>query len=719
MFPDNIVYVSERSSSTTADTCAMHNDLEKDASLISGSLVDASFVIDFQTMSEIFKRREIYVKLFPECMNKLQIAGERSLYRDQAVNDRCCIEFFSKRYPLTPLGWQIYHQAKGIDTIKSQEAFREYVAESTSISKQDQRILLYILKFYKNAKMLKSDVFFSRFANLVFSERLDLANSWLKNIVRLESSCKNQSILGPYRKCCYHIFSRCLSFLEKKYIPSTYEIEEFSKFYKKLSKNLPEFYIYPLAHAEALLKIYNYKGAISVFNKYSSSAVQSSHNTKQVSAWIKLSAHMAHELISRAKILAANNEYALAKKYFKNAADIALSIRSANFKTYPEEIADNVALAGVTYAFGVSDYKRALELFEYIIHMSEDLPEACREKALARALYWRGVCMEKLGLKESACESFRSAGKYAFSLYGMLALHKANKPFELEFLDLNGENSYRSQAGEDFSELIRLLRHTSMKKRPCVEAINSIVNDFIRSRGASLSQTEMLAYKIAILNVVEQFSKEQAIAFAKKFSYSCKSLFRIAFPDIKLSFIKRPDVDSSLIKAIIVTEPAPDKTTEPAPDKTTDQTDFVVLTQQAQQLIKNKTQLFKAKSNNKKELWSKRKTTVDIEYLLNTIELFSGCYIPAIAAYNSGESNAEKWLRGFDISKTNVNSSLFWIETIPIAETRQYVKNVISNMLLYDYISGLHERKIDHLFKMEFDHKKIDCRLRKNSRVTN
>ena len=71
-------------------------------------------------------------------------------------------------------------------------------------------------------------------------------------------------------------------------------------------------------------------------------------------------------------------------------------------------------------------------------------------------------------------------------------------------------------------------------------------------------------------------------------------------------------------------------------------------------------------------------------YIQRMMDYFGGSYPLAVAAYNAGPGNVNKWLRANGDPRTGSIAMLDWIEQIPIYETRNYVQRVLENAVVYD-----------------------------------
>ncbi|WEK42883.1 MAG: lytic transglycosylase domain-containing protein [Candidatus Sphingomonas colombiensis] len=64
-----------------------------------------------------------------------------------------------------------------------------------------------------------------------------------------------------------------------------------------------------------------------------------------------------------------------------------------------------------------------------------------------------------------------------------------------------------------------------------------------------------------------------------------------------------------------------------------------------------------------------------------------GSYPLAIAAYNAGPGNVNKWLAANGDPRTGSVDMVDWVEAIPFSETRNYVQRVLENAVVYDLLN--------------------------------
>lgn len=68
------------------------------------------------------------------------------------------------------------------------------------------------------------------------------------------------------------------------------------------------------------------------------------------------------------------------------------------------------------------------------------------------------------------------------------------------------------------------------------------------------------------------------------------------------------------------------------------------------------------------------------------MDSYNGSYVLAVAAYNAGPGNVNRWLRTLGDPRQD-KDVLDWIEAIPFSETRNYVQRVLENAVVYDALN--------------------------------
>jgi soluble lytic murein transglycosylase len=74
-------------------------------------------------------------------------------------------------------------------------------------------------------------------------------------------------------------------------------------------------------------------------------------------------------------------------------------------------------------------------------------------------------------------------------------------------------------------------------------------------------------------------------------------------------------------------------------------------------------------------------------YFQRMLSYYGGSYPLAVAAYNAGPGNVNKWLRANGDPRLPGTDIVKWIEEIPIYETKNYVQRVLENAVVYDTLN--------------------------------
>jgi len=77
-------------------------------------------------------------------------------------------------------------------------------------------------------------------------------------------------------------------------------------------------------------------------------------------------------------------------------------------------------------------------------------------------------------------------------------------------------------------------------------------------------------------------------------------------------------------------------------------------------------------------------------YFARMMDVYGGSYPLAVAAYNAGPGNVNKWIRANGDPRLPGMDMVTWIEKIPIYETKNYVQRVLENAVVYDSLHPEH-----------------------------
>ena len=74
-------------------------------------------------------------------------------------------------------------------------------------------------------------------------------------------------------------------------------------------------------------------------------------------------------------------------------------------------------------------------------------------------------------------------------------------------------------------------------------------------------------------------------------------------------------------------------------------------------------------------------------YFIRMLAYYNGSYPLAVASYNAGMGNVNKWLKANGDPRLPGGDIVQWIENIPVYETKDYVQRVLENAVVYDLVN--------------------------------
>lgn len=407
----------------------------------------------------------------------------------------------------------------------------------------------------------------------------------------------------------------------------------------KFHSKLPENYKYRSGIAYSLA---NYKLRKNFKADISDILLKASYDKKYYAKWARLKLWYARELIEQ-------------KKYQK-AYKILKSVKSESYNNK----ADAEWMMGWVSLRFLKKPALALKHFQNFDRM------VAMPISKARAAYWQARAYEKLNDHNSKIKYLKEAAKYPQYFYGQLASNSLRVP-QIKLPNDQIANLEISNWANENKNMIAL-------KMLAMANDNELARDYckyIALKTKNLAKLKMLAkighdykdYNIAVTT---------AKLASQKHIYLTEDNYPAPY---KLPL--RPE--QALTYSIIRQESVFDIKAESCANA-------YGLMQLIKPTAKHAAKLAKVK-------FKKHKLTNDADYniklgttkLIELLNYYDNSYILAIAAYNAGEHNINKWLKRYgDVREFRYLYSIIdWLEMIPYHETRNYVQRVLENVQVY------------------------------------
>ena len=288
----------------------------------------------------------------------------------------------------------------------------------------------------------------------------------------------------------------------------------------------------------------------------------------------------------------------------------------------------------------------------------------------SRAAYWAARAAKKMNDANTAKEWFKTASQYVTTFYGQLALAELSSSPTLSLPDEPSLAFYESDEGlpEDLKQTIALC--IQMNELKLASRLIDYVIENIKNEHATLTVAQ-LGHELNAPHI--------SVKAAKKAQNQGVILKNVGYP--RLDTDKSWPIERALTLAITRQE------SEFNPQAVSPSGALGLMqllpgtakeTAKKNDLDYDKEKLFTPEYN----------MQLGSLYLGRMVNAYDGSYIKAIAAYNAGPGNVQKWLKQFGSPNNNLYEAINWMEKIPFTETRNYVQRVLENVQVYRALEG-------------------------------
>ncbi len=313
------------------------------------------------------------------------------------------------------------------------------------------------------------------------------------------------------------------------------------------------------------------------------------------------------------------------------------------------------------------------ENWQQVIDFITQLP--AETKAHSDWQYWLGRAYQALEQPKQAQKHFLMATKN-IDFYAFLAADQLNQPYQTLQQALNSQISSQTLHNPNLEEAFWLLnaQETLWGKQLWQQALKPLS---AKERLSAAIQAQQRQFHDLSIRAAASLSQKDSL----------KLRYPIAYDDIITPTLKDYDnhlLSTPLILGLIRQESLFQTDARSPADA------YGLM-----QLLIPTADRMAARLNEKRQ--SLYQPTYNIRYGIAYLDFLAteqiGVFIPAIlAGYNAGPKRANEWQ----------NSQLaadIWIETIPYKETRHYVKQVLTNAVIYSYLLKNHDKLSDYLIQ--------------------
>jgi soluble lytic murein transglycosylase len=298
--------------------------------------------------------------------------------------------------------------------------------------------------------------------------------------------------------------------------------------------------------------------------------------------------------------------------------------------------------------------------------------------ALARAGYWQGRAAEAAGRSQEARAAYTRAAEQSTSYYGQLARAKLGLPQ----LDLSGALTARAR-GLDRLEIVRAVQllYAIDEKEVAIPILADVGENGDPEAVLGLSELAQQNKDARGTLLVGKAALNRGLPFD-----------HYAYPTNGIPSYRPvgPEVEPAIVYAIARQESA----FNPAVVSPAQAYGLMQVTPGAAQYVAKRHGATYDLARLKND--STYNAALGAAELGGLLEDYRGSYIMTFAGYNAGRGSVRKWIERYGDPRDPNVDAVDWVESIPFAETRNYVQRIMENLQVYRArFGGSHKLQID------------------------
>ena len=318
-----------------------------------------------------------------------------------------------------------------------------------------------------------------------------------------------------------------------------------------------------------------------------------------------------------------------------------------------------------------------LENWKYVLRSINLLDT--KQRALAQWQYWYARALYASGQQQQALRIWKTLSGQA-NYYGYLSADKVGRDYRLSSPLIAFPNSELNRfaargAISRMHELVRLNRMVDVQREYLFIADFTTKNEYLK---LALLAQQWGWYDGAI----------RAIA-ASDIKGDMQLRFPSPYADEVKDAVKKSKVPEELIYGIMRRESAfIEKIKSPA-----GALGLMQLMPNTARMMASKLKIHQVKSQ-WQILYPETNILIGAYYFGRLYRQYKQRIVPALATYNAGGTHVRRWL-----NKTPVSRQDIWVDTIPINETRLYVRAVLFYSTVYAHKLGKTVKRLEHLMQ--------------------